>query len=332
MKIVFMGTPDFSAKVLEKLHRAHPVSAVVTSPDKPVGRGYNLQPNALKLKATELEIPVLEYEKVCREGLDDIRDISPDVIITAAFGQILTEEFLQIPKYGVLNVHASLLPKYRGASPIQQAIINGEKETGITVMRTVKAVDAGDILLQRRTIIGEKETAGDLFERLADLGGDAIIEAIDLLASGNAEFTPQDESKATYAKMISKTDGRLFFNRTARELDCFVRGMTPWPTAYTVFEDKILKVFETEIIDDEELFTKVGVKFMLHPKFDGDISKLDKTGIVVAADAKQGLVVTVNDDNAFLRLKQVQLEGAKRMSDVEFLCGRHIEIGTVLGE
>lgn len=331
MKIVFMGTPDFSATVLERLHRTYHVSAVVTAPDKPTGRGYVLQPSALKVKAEELGIPVLQYEKVCKEGLDDIRDIAPDVIVTAAFGQILGEEFLSIPKYGVLNVHASLLPKYRGASPIQHAIIDGEKETGITIMRTVRAVDAGDILLQRRTIIAERETAGDLFDRLAELGGEAIVEAIGLLDKGEATFTPQDDSRATYCRMIQKEDGKLHFNCTARELDCFVRGMTPWPSAYTVLDGKILKVLEVEIIDDAELFTKVGVKFMLNPDFDGDISKLDRTGVVVASDAKQGLIVTVNDENAFVRLKQVQLEGAKRMSDVEFLNGRHIDIGTVLG-
>lgn len=157
MKIVFMGTPDFSAIVLEKLNSVYPVSCVVTGLDKPTGRGYQLKPSPLKVKAQELGIPVLQYEKVSREGLDDMRNLNPDVVVTAAFGQILSESFLAIPKFGVLNVHASLLPKYRGSSPIQWSIINGDEESGISVMRTVKAVDAGDVLLEKATPIGKKK-------------------------------------------------------------------------------------------------------------------------------------------------------------------------------
>ena len=331
MKIVFMGTPDFSAVVLDRLNQAYPVCAVVTAPDKPTGRGYKLQPSPLKQKAEALKIPVLQYSKVSKEGIDEIRELAPDLVVTAAFGQILSEAFLSIPKYGVLNVHASLLPKYRGSSPIQHAILDGEKETGITIMRTVKEVDAGDILLQKRVEIGERETAGELFDRLAVVGGQAIVEAIKLIESGIAEFTEQDDSAATHCSMISKDDGRLHFSRTAEELNRFVRGMTPWPSAYTYLGDKTLKVFEIEIIDDPDKFGEIGVSFMLDPKFDGDISKLDRCGVVVAADVKHGLVVTANNDNAFIRLKQIQLEGAKKMSDVEFLRGRKIEIGTVLG-
>ncbi len=322
MKIVFMGTPDFSAVVLDRLNQAYPVCAVVTAPDKPT---------PLKQKAEALKIPVLQYSKVSKEGIDEIRELAPDLVVTAAFGQILSEAFLSIPKYGVLNVHASLLPKYRGSSPIQHAILDGEKETGITIMRTVKEVDAGDILLQKRVEIGERETAGELFDRLAVVGGQAIVEAIKLIESGIAEFTEQDDSAATHCSMISKDDGILHFSRTAEELNRFVRGMTPWPSAYTYLGDKTLKVFEIEIIDDPDKFGEIGVSFMLDPKFDGDISKLDRCGVVVAADVKHGLVVTAKNDNAFIRLKQIQLEGAKKMSDVEFLRGRKIEIGTVLG-
>ncbi len=198
-------------------------------------------------------------------------------------------------------------------------------------MRTVKEVDAGDILLQKRVEIGERETAGELFDRLAVVGGQAIVEAIKLIESGIAEFTEQDDSAATHCSMISKDDGILHFSRTAEELNRFVRGMTPWPSAYTYLGDKTLKVFEIEIIDDPDKFGEIGVSFMLDPKFDGDISKLDRCGVVVAADVKHGLVVTAKNDNAFIRLKQIQLEGAKKMSDVEFLRGRKIEIGTVLG-
>lgn len=304
-----MGSPDFSATVLEKLNSVYPVSAVVTGLDKPVGRGYQLKPSALKVKAQELSIPVLQYEKVSREGIEDIENLNPDIVVTAAFGQILSERFLTIPKYGVLNVHASLLPKYRGSSPIQWSIINGDEQSGITIMRTVKAVDAGDILLEKATPIGKDETAGELFDRLAILGGEAICEAISLVESGKAVFVPQDESKATHCSMISKEDGNIDFSKTARQIDCFVRGMSPWPSAFTHVFGKTLKVFKVE-------------------KTDCDIENINsfEAGQVVKSSAKDGLFVKVAD--GIIRLSQIQLEGGKRMSDNAFLLGRNVEIGT----
>ncbi|MBO4554158.1 MAG: methionyl-tRNA formyltransferase [Clostridia bacterium] len=307
MKIVFMGTPDFSAVVLEKLNSVYPVAAVVTGLDKPVGRGYQLKPSPLKVKAEELGIPVLQYEKVSKEGIEDIRALEPDVIVTAAFGQILSEAFLQIPNFAVLNVHASLLPKYRGSSPIQWAILNGDEETGITIMKTVKAVDAGDILLQKSTKIGKEETAGELFDRLAILGGEAIVEAISLVEKGEAKFTPQNNADATHCSMIAKEDGKISFDNTASELDCFVRGMTPWPSAYTEYDGKKLKVFKIQKHSD---------------------SVSHEIGEVVFADAKNGLQVQTKD--GLVRLLDIQLEGAKRMQDVDFLRGRKIEIGSKL--
>lgn len=312
MKIVFMGTPDFSAVVLEKLNSIFPVSAVVTGLDKPVGRGYQLKPSPLKVKAEELGIPVLQYEKVSREGIEDIEKLSPDVVVTAAFGQILSERFLSIPKYGVLNVHASLLPKLRGSSPIQWSIINGDETTGITIMRTVKAVDAGDILLEKSTPIGKDETAGELFDRLAILGGEAICEGISLLQSGKAIFTPQDESQATHCSMIKKDDGVIDFSKTAHQIDCFVRGMTPWPSAFTHVFGKTLKVFKVQKVElsDDEL-------------------NLFQNGQVVKSSPKDGLVVKVFD--GALRLVEIQLEGGKRMRDEAFLLGRSVDVGTKLG-
>lgn len=309
MKIVFMGSPDFSATVLEKLNSVYPVSAVVTGLDKPVGRGYQLTPSALKVKAQELSIPVLQYEKVSRDGIDDIENLNPDIVVTAAFGQILSERFLAIPRFGVLNVHASLLPKYRGSSPIQWSIINGDDESGITVMRTVKAVDAGDILLEKATPIGKNETAGELFDRLAILGGEAICEAISLVESGKAVFVPQDESKATHCSMISKEDGNIDFSKTARQIDCFVRGMSPWPSAFTHVLGKTLKVFKVE-------------------KADCNVENIHSFnfGQVVKSSAKEGLFVKVAD--GVVRLSEIQLEGGKRMSDNAFLLGRNVEIGT----
>ncbi len=309
MKIIFMGTPDFSAIVLEKLHSVYPVCAVVTGLDKPVGRGYQLKASPLKEKALELGIDVLQFGKVSKEGIEDIKALQPDVVVTAAFGQILSEEFLAIPKHGVLNVHASLLPKYRGSSPIQWSIINGDKHSGVTIMKTVKAVDAGDMLLQKSVEIGAKETAGELFDRLAILGGEAIVEAIGLIEGGNATFTPQNESEVTHCSMISKDDGIINFEKSAKELDCFVRGMSPWPSAYTRFVGKTLKIFDVEKAND---------------------NTDKKCGEVVLANAKDGLVVQIADGQ--IRLCQIQLEGSKRMADTDFLRGRTIEIGTILGE
>lgn len=315
MKIVFMGTPDFSAVVLEKLNSVYPVSAVVTGLDKPVGRGYNLAPSPLKVKAIELGIPVLQYAKVSREGLDDIRALQPDIIVTAAFGQILSDAFLAIPKFAVLNVHASLLPKYRGSSPIQWSIINGDEKTGITIMKTVKAVDAGDVLLEKETEIGKKETAGELFDRLAILGGEAIVEAISLVECGKATFTPQDESKVTHCSMINKGDGLVDFSKTAKEIDCFVRGMTPWPSAYTHIGEKTLKIFDVEKVELSDL------------QKSNDQFENAKFGEVVLADKNHGLIVKVAD--GFIRLHVIQLEGSKRMDDTQFLLGRKIDVGTV---
>ncbi len=315
MKIVFMGTPDFSAVVLEKLNSVYPVSAVVTGLDKPVGRGYNLAPSPLKVKAIELGIPVLQYAKVSREGLDDIRALQPDVIVTAAFGQILSDAFLAIPKFAVLNVHASLLPKYRGSSPIQWSIINGDEKTGITIMKTVKAVDAGDVLLEKETEIGKKETAGELFDRLAILGGEAIVEAISLVECGKATITPQDESKVTHCSMINKGDGLVDFSKSAKEIDCFVRGMTPWPSAYTHIGEKTLKIFDVEKVEPFDL-QKSNEQF-----------ENAKFGEVVLADKNHGLIVKVAD--GFIRLHVIQLEGSKRMDDTQFLLGRKIDVGTI---
>lgn len=315
MKIVFMGTPDFSAVVLEKLNSVYPVSAVVTGLDKPVGRGYNLAPSPLKVKAIKLGIPVLQYAKVSREGLDDIRAFQPDVIVTAAFGQILSDAFLAIPKFAVLNVHASLLPKYRGSSPIQWSIINGDEKTGITIMKTVKAVDAGDVLLEKETEIGKKETAGELFDRLAILGGEAIVEAISLVEREKATFTPQDESKVTHCSMINKGDGLVDFSKSAKEIDCFVRGMTPWPSAYTHIGEKTLKIFDVEKVELSDL-QKSNEQF-----------ENAKFGEVVLADKNHGLIVKVAD--GFIRLHVIQLEGSKRMDDTQFLLGRKIDVGTI---
>ncbi|HKL94649.1 MAG TPA: methionyl-tRNA formyltransferase [Clostridia bacterium] len=313
MKIVFMGTSDFSASVLEKLNKVYAVSAVVTGLDKVSGRGQRLIFSALKTKAIELSIPVMQFEKVSRDGIDAIKALNADVIITAAFGQILSDEFLKIAPYGTLNVHASLLPKYRGSSPIQQAVIDGEKMTGITIMRTVKEVDAGDILLQKETAIGKSETAGELFERLSILGGEAIIEAISLLESGKAVFTPQNSNMATHCKMLKKDDGKIDFSKTAKELDCFVRGMNPWPSAFTYLDGKMLKVWEIK-----QQITK------------DNFNESKNFGKVLVANPKEGLIVLCRD--GAVKLVKIQAENGKAMTSEEFLRGKSIAEGKILGD
>ncbi len=308
MKIIFMGTPDFSANVLEILNSKIEVSAVVTGVDKQVGRGFNIKPCPLKVKATELNIPVLQFEKVSKYGIETIKALEPDLVITCAFGQILSDEFLKIPKYGVLNVHASLLPKYRGSSPIQWSILNGEKYTGITIMRTVKEIDAGDVLLQKTIEICKTETAGELFDRLSILGGQTIVEAVKMIENGSYNFVAQDHSKATHCSMIKKTDGLIDFSKTAFELDCFVRGMTPWPSAFCDYKGKMLKIFELNKVSES-----IGTY---------------SPGEIISCDQKTGIKVQCGD--GIIEILSLQLEGSKRMSAQDFTKGRSLEIGYIL--
>ena len=309
MKIVFMGTPDFSAVVFEKLNSFYPISAVVTGVDKPVGRKMVLTPCPLKVAALNAGVPVLQYEKVSREGIEDIEALAPDLVITAAFGQILSDKFLSIPKYGVINVHASLLPLHRGASPIQSSMLAGDKVTGITIMKTVKEVDAGDMLLKKEIEIAPDDYADTLFDKMAVLGGEAIVEAVRLIESGEAVFTPQDHSKATHCVKISKAEGKINFDTTAQSLRNFVHAMNPWPSAYTFVNGKQLKVIDLDIVDDTS----------------------DKMpGTVLSADRKSGIVVKCSDKA--VRLKLIQLEGKGKTDDLSFLNGnKDIVVGAVLG-
>ena len=309
MKIIFMGTPDFSAVVFEKLNSVYPVSAVVTGVDKPVGRKMVLTPCPLKASAMKAGVPVLQYEKVSREGIEDIEALAPDLVITAAFGQILSDRFLAIPRLGVINVHASLLPLHRGASPIQSAMLAGDKVTGITIMKTVKEVDAGDMLLKKEIEISPEDYADTLFDKMAVLGGDAIVEAVRLIDEGRAVFTPQDHSKATHCVKISKAEGKINFDTTAEHLRNFVHAMNPWPSAYTYLNGKLLKVIDVDIIDD---------------------NSTELAGTVIKADRQNGIVVKCADKA--VRLKLIQLEGKGKVDDLSFLNGnKDIATGVVLG-
>ena len=309
MKIVFMGTPDFSAVVFEKLNSVYPVSAVVTGVDKPVGRKMVLTPCPLKVSALKAGIPVLQYEKVSREGIEDIEALAPDLVITAAFGQILSDRFLSIPKFGVINVHASLLPLHRGASPIQSSMLAGDKVTGITIMKTVKELDAGDMLLKKEIEISPDDYADTLFDKMAILGGEAIVEAVRLIDEGKAVFTPQDHSKATHCVKISKAEGKINFDTTAESLRNFVHAMNPWPSAYTYLSGKLLKVIDLDIIDD---------------------NSTELPGTVLKADRQNGIIVKCSDKA--VRLKLIQLEGKGKVDDLSFLNGnKDMAVGVVLG-
>ena len=307
MKIVFMGTSDFSVCCLKKLlDEKFDVVAVVTQPDKVRGRREAESFSPVKKLALERGVRVLQYEKVSREGMDDLRAIGPDVIVTAAFGQILSEELLRLPPMGVLNVHASLLPKYRGSAPIQWAIICGEKKTGVTIMKTAYKVDSGDMLLTKETDVLPTDTAGTMFDKLAEIGAEALTEALRQVENGTAKFTPQNEAEATHYPRFKKEDGEINFDKTASELDCFVRGVTPWPGAFSKLNGKTFKVFAVE-------------------KAEGK----GEAGEIIFADSKRGLVVACR--GGAVRLKEIQPENGKRMSDSSFLLGHGLTVGDKCG-
>ena len=310
MKVVFFGTPDFAVNALDSIvGSSHTVLAVVTQPDKRVGRHSELQFSDVKKRAIMHDITVLQYEKVSSEGLDDLRKLNADIFVTCAFGQILSKELIDIPKYGVINVHASLLPKYRGASPIQHAILNGDKETGVTIMQTEVSLDSGDIILSEKIDILPDETAGELFVRLSILGANLVVTALDKIEDGTATFTKQNHDEATFVKQIKKQDALIDFSKDPITLRNFVRGMQSWPCAFTYLNGKILKIFRVNAVKYDNLQTEFGT--------------------VLTAD-KSGLTVSCN--GGYIEILELQLEGGKRMPASDFLLGRKIQVGTRLGK
>lgn len=306
MRILFLGTPDFAVAALERIVGTdNDVVGVVTQPDRKRNRG-EVSFCPVKQFAVEKGIKVYQYESIRKEGVEDIKAINPDIMITCAFGQIISQEILDIPKYGVINIHASLLPKYRGSSPIQWCLVNGESKTGVTIMRTALAVDSGDILLQKEIDILPEENAGELFDRLAILGGQAIVEALEIIADGRAVYTPQQESQATHYPMISKEDGKIDWSKSAREVFNKMRGFTPWPSAFTTLDGKLFKILKCVVSD------KI---------FDG------KEGEVVIEERKAYVVC----GNGTVELKEVQLEGKKAMPVSDFLLSGKLKTGVLLG-
>lgn len=306
MKILFMGTPDFAVPSLAALLSAgHEICGVFTQPDRPKNRGMKLQAPPVKEFALAKEIPVFQPESV-KDGtaLEIIRSLEPELIAVAAYGRILPEDILNYPVYGCINVHSSLLPKYRGSAPIHWAILNGDEETGVTIMHMAKAMDAGDIIAQRTTPIDPNETVETLHDRLADIGAELLVEVVDQLVNKTAVRTCQDESKVTYAPMLSRDLSPLDWNRTAKQLHDQIRGLVPWPATTTdLFSKEPVKVFEVE-----ELF----------------VSSTASPGTIVAA-GNAGIDI-VCGDGMLLRIKQLQAQGGKRMSAGDYLRGHPIDV------
>ena len=306
MRVVFLGTPDFAVKSLDALYSSrHEIAAVVTQPDKPTGRKAILTSSPVKARALELGLKVLQYDKISVGGADDLRALNADIMVTCAFGQILSGEIIGIAPRGVINVHASLLPKYRGAAPIQYAVINGDTETGVTIMQTEVSLDSGDILAVEKVAIGESETAGELFSKLSEVGAKLLVDTLDRLERGEIVPVPQDHDKATFVKPIRKADALIDWSLPAKKIFDLIRGMNPWPVAFTYLNGKLLKIYSAEIAGD-----------------------------VVCGEAGSALVsggeLFVKCGKLSLKITSLQAEGGKKMAARDFLLGRKISSGDVL--
>lgn len=322
MKLMYMGTPDFAATILEKLIPAgHEIIGVVTQPDKQKGRTQELTFSPVKELALKHGLKVYQPVKVREEEfLKTARALAPDVIVVAAFGQILPKALLDLPHYGCINIHASLLPKYRGAAPIQYSIIDGEKETGITIMHMDAGIDTGDIILQEKLMISPEETGGSLFDRLAVLGGELIVSALKKIEDNTADRIPQDNEKATYVKMISKEMGKIDFTKPAVKIERLIRGLNPWPSAFTTLDGKTLKLWKAEVETPESA--------SLNSTFDKQAAAAAEPGEVIRV-TKDAIAVKTGD--GILIIKELQLEGKKRMTADAFLRGYPVKAGTKLG-
>jgi len=304
-----MGTPDFAVEALEAIiDKGHEIIGVVTQPDKVRGRGGKVSFSPIKEVALKHNLNIYQPIKVRDpEFIQTIRDLEPEVIVVAAFGQILPKELLDMPPYGCINVHASLLPKYRGASPIQAAILNGEKETGVTIMHMDVKLDTGDMILQESIPIADYETGGSLHDKLALLGARLVVEALDKLKDGSAPRIPQDDSLASYVKMLDKDMGTIDFSQPALNIERMIRGLNPWPSAYTKLDGKILKFWRADVVEYSG---------------DGDPGQIVEVG-------KDSFTVMTGEDA--LEIRELQLEGKKRLSCDAFLRGYSLEKGTILG-
>ena len=331
MKIVFMGTPDFARCALEKIIEAgHEVVLVVTQPDKPKGRSGELQVSDVKALALEHNLTVFQPVKIKEpEHVAYLKSIEADIYVVAAFGQILSQEILDIPKYGCVNIHASLLPEYRGAAPIQQSIIDGKKETGVTIMQMAAGMDTGDILIQKTIPIEENETGGGLFDKLSILGAELIVEALPLIEAGKLTPVPQDEAKATKCGKLSKDMGKIDFSKDAETIRNLVRGLNPWPSAFTSLEGKMLKIWSAKALDEEGFDAVYGGQESEEGFAVRQQLVKDNAYGSIAAVAKDSFAVLTG--GGYLQILEVQLEGKKRMDAKSFLLGNRVKVGLRLG-
>ena len=320
-----MGTPDFAVPALEALVKAgHEAAAVVTQPDKPKGRGKAVLMTPVKEKALEYEIPVYQPKRVRDpEFIEVLRALAPEAIVVVAFGQILPKEILTLPPYGCVNIHASLLPKYRGAAPIQWAVIDGEAVSGVTTMQMDEGLDTGDILEQEEILLDPEETGGSLFEKLSLLGGKLIVSTLSGLEAGTLTPRPQGESSTSYAKMLDKSMGEVDWTMEAAAIERLIRGLNPWPSAYTHYNGKTLKLWAAKVASEEE---EKSVSSEAAKAVSGEASQGIPGRILVSKD-----VLLVETGAGFLSITELQLEGKKRMETAAFLRGFSMETGTVLG-
>ena len=308
MKILFMGTPDFASESLRALIKSeNEIVGVVSQPDRPKGRGHKLVPTDVKVTAQEAGLTVYQPESLKNEAfLPTLEELNPDIIVVAAYGRILPEYILNYPRYGCINVHASLLPKYRGAAPIQRAVLNGDDETGVCIMKMEKGLDTGDIIAVKSTAIGEYETSGELFDRLAKIGGDLLVRTIKDIETGNAVYTKQDDEKSTYAEKITKETACIDWEKSSTEISKQICAMNPFPGAYTTYMGDTLKIYEAEKTEGE-----------------------GKPGQILGIEKKKGLKVACKNGAIFI--KTVQFAGLKRMNIEDYARGHKIETDIILG-
>lgn len=306
MRVLFMGTPDFAIPSLEKLHENHTVVGVVTQPDRPRGRGGKITPSPVKARAMELGLPVYQFEKISREGVELLKSLGVDIMVTAAYGQILSDEILGIAPHGVINVHGSILPRHRGSSPIQHAVLLGDKETGVTIMQTAREVDSGDILLIKKTAISDTDGTVNLFDRLANIGAEALLEAMSLIESGNVMPTPQDHEKATFCKMLTKQDAIIDWEKPAIEISRIMRAFD-YMGASTTIDGLLCKLYSPEVVEGRGCPGHI-------------ISLSDKDGIIVACGEKA------------LKIGEILPAGGKRIKTSDYVRGRKIGANSVFGK
>lgn len=310
MKLIFMGTPDFSVGTLEALIAAgHEITLVVSQPDKPKGRGHELAPTPVKETALKHGLKVFQPKRLKDpETIRTLEETPADAIVVIAFGQIVPASILHMKKYGCINVHGSLLPKYRGAAPIQWAVIDGERESGVTIMQMDEGLDTGDMLLKGSVVLDEKETSGSLFDKLSALGASLCVEALEKLERGELTPEKQGESPTEYARMLTKEMGELDFSRDAVTLERLIRGFNPWPSAYTRLGDKTLKIWAADVCEKQDPKSRPGT---------------------VTEVAKKDFTVACGE--GALKITELQLQGKKRMDTAAFLRGYHLEAGMKLG-